>query len=294
MHEISLIEDQKADFNDIYVQPDPRAYFSTLSRLDYQIPQQARPVFDTVLDAMPGNTAPGGGGPRDTTVVDLCCSYGVNAALLRHDLDLTDLNRHYTELESVTLSPGELLDADRQYFAEPARHPGVDVIGLDAAQPAIDYAVGAGLLADGWAENLERDDPSQQLVEGVSDAGVIISTGGVGYVGRPTFERLLSAIDDPQQLWLAIFVLRVFDYDDISDLLGDYGLVTEQVPDRTYPQRRFADAGEQTAAIHDVQRRGLDPDGKESAGWFHANCFLSRPAAAAAQTPVAELFDGVR
>ncbi len=72
-----------------------------------------------------------------------------------------------------------------------------------------------------------------------------------------------------------------------------YGLVTEQVPEVTYPQRRFADRREQAAATHDVQLRGLDPRGKESAGWFHANCFISRPAATVAQTPVTDLLAGV-
>ncbi len=282
MREVPLTADKKADFDHIYTQPDPRAYFSTLSGLDYQIPQQALPLFDAVIDGLADRTG-------DTTVVDLCCSYGVNAALLCRDLDLTELSQHYTDPAATALSPDELLAADRRYFARPPRHPDVKVLGLDVAQPAIDYAVGTGLLTDGWAENLEHSDPSPELVEGVSEASLIISTGGVGYVGRPTFERLLNAIDDPEDLWLAIFVLRVFDYDEISDLLADYGLVTEQVPDVTFPQRRFADRGEQEAATHDVQLRGLDPQGKESTGWFHANCFISRPAATVAQTPVTEL-----
>ncbi len=269
-----LTQDRKADFTDIYLRPDPRAYYRTLGTLDYQIPQRALPVFDTVLNALPDQGA-------SKTVVDLCSSYGINAALLRHEVDLDGLTARYLEPELAAASPEELLTADQQLFAEPARRPELAVVGLDAAQPAIDYAVDAGLLADGWAENLETTEPSTELAKGVAKADLIISTGGVGYVGARTFEKLLECIDDAENLWLAIFVLRVFDYSDIADLLSEYGLVTERFDGLTFPQRRFADAAEQQAAIHDVQMRGLDPSGKEADGWFHADCFLSRPAAAA-------------
>lgn len=282
----SLIETQKADFSNVYDRPDPRAYFGTLKALDYQIPQQALPVFNAVLDALPDKK-------HNDKVIDVCCSYGINAAMLSYDVDMADLNAHYAQPDPVKASTGELLESDREFFSGPSLRPDVEFVGLDVAQPAIDYAVGAGLLADGWAENLETSDPSPELAAGIGDTSLIISTGGVGYVGRPTFESLLGAIDDPENLWLAIFVLRVFDYDEIAQLLAGYGLVTEQVPDVTFLQRRFADRDEQDAATHDVQARGLDPAGKEADGWFHADCFLSRPASAAAETPLSELFAGV-
>ena len=77
----------KANFDDIYDQPDPRAYFRTLAPLDYQIPQQARPVIERV------HAAAG----ADRTILDVCCSYGINAALLRFDLDIADLAARYTD-----------------------------------------------------------------------------------------------------------------------------------------------------------------------------------------------------
>lgn len=83
------------------------------------------------------------------------------------------------------------------------------MLGLDVSAPAIDYAVRSGLLAQGWAENLETSDPSPTLAAGVRDIGMIISTGGVGYVRHRTFDRLLQVIRDPHDLWSAIFVLRM-------------------------------------------------------------------------------------
>ena len=80
-----------------------------------------------------------------------------------------------------------------------------------------------------------------------------------------------------KQVHLVVFVLRVFDYGPIAAVLAERGLVTEKRPG-TFPQRRFADAAEQEAAVHDVRARGLDPTGKEADGWYHAECFVSRPA----------------
>src|SRR3546814_7778219 len=73
--DFSSINRSKADFSAIYVQPDPRAYFRTLGALGYVIPHLARPVFDQLIEA---RQRAKGGGP--ITVLDLGCSYGVNAA----------------------------------------------------------------------------------------------------------------------------------------------------------------------------------------------------------------------
>ncbi|MDI2029170.1 class I SAM-dependent methyltransferase [Saccharopolyspora sp. TS4A08] len=252
--------EHKADFSDIYAQPDPRAYVSTLKRFEYQIPQRATPIFREVI-----------GAARPARVLDVCCSYGINSALLKSSGDPREVLDRYTGPSAERSSTAELAAADRHDFADD-----LDIVGLDVSEPAIAYGRRAGLLTDGWAENLETTDPSPELAKGIADTGLIISTGGVGYVGLPTFERLLAAINRPDELWLAIFVLRVFDYSAITELLADHGLTTERLPG-TYPQRRFADDTEQQAAIHDVQRRGLDPEGLEADGWYHAHCYLTRP-----------------
>ncbi len=67
-------------FDEIYNQPDPRVFYSRLGRLDYQSPHHAQPVFRRLVAARMRS------GP--VTVLDLCCSYGVNAALLNHHLSL--------------------------------------------------------------------------------------------------------------------------------------------------------------------------------------------------------------
>ena len=261
-----LSVESKADFTTIYGQPDPRAYFRTLRPLEYQVPQRARPVIETVLEAS---------GSR--TVLDVCCSYGINAALLRLDVDLDTLGARAADPTRADLDPESVITSDGAFHASHLRRPDLAVLGLDASAPAVDYGVRTGLLAAGWAEDLEAAEPSPSLVAGLAGVGLVVCTGGVGYVGHETFARILGAVGSPEDLWLAVFVLRVFDYAEIAAVYEPYGLVTEKLPG-TFPQRRFADADEQTAAIHDVRARGLDPAGREAAGWYHADCWVTRPA----------------
>jgi SAM-dependent methyltransferase len=266
----SLTAEQKADFSSIYTQPDPREYFRVLNRLDYQIPRQALPIFRAVLAASRHQH-----GYR--TVLDLCCSYGINSALLFSGEDPVAVTARYADPGLAAMTTSELAAADRGRYAAGGRD--LRVIGLDQSEAAIRYATRAGLLTAGWPEDLERSAPSPALVAGLADVGLIICTGGVGYVGHRTFGRLLAALPSPENLWLAVFVLRVFDYTPIASLLSAYGLVTEKIPG-TFRQRRFADSAERDACVQDVRLRGLDPSGKEADGWYHAECFLTRPAAA--------------
>ena len=74
----ALDETGKIDITDIYNKPDPRRYYSTLRHLDYQIPEAAKPVFQRVISAYRQAHE-----KDKVRVVDVGCSYGVNAALLK-------------------------------------------------------------------------------------------------------------------------------------------------------------------------------------------------------------------
>src|SRR5690625_5888058 len=82
----------KADFSHLYHRPDPRGYYQNFSDLEYQTPHHGHPIFDTIRhahrQAMPS---------ASHTVLDVCCSYGVNAALLTTDLKLADLYDRYNQ-----------------------------------------------------------------------------------------------------------------------------------------------------------------------------------------------------
>lgn len=112
--------------------------------------------------------------------------------------------------------------------------------------------------------------------DALRNVGLIVCTGGYGYVAAPTFSRLAAAVDEPQKLWVTVTVLRTFSFDETAHALEKYGLVTEKVPDSTFRQRRFTSVKEQSAAIRDVITRGLDPEGLEADGWYYTDCYLCR------------------
>ncbi len=276
----------KADFDDIYDMPDPRGYYRTLGELDYEVPDRAQPVLRSLLAAR-RQLDPDRDEPQ--RVFDVCCSYGINAALLRYELTFADVQRHYAGLDG--LSVPELRDADGSFYADRARREPVRVAGLDIAQQAIAYGSAIGLLDTGFAEDLENDEPSAGCSAELSRVDLIATTGGVGYVTDRTFDRLLRPAADRagEPPWVAALVLRMFPYDDIATTLAGHGLVTERLDGVTFPQRRFADADEQIAAVRAVGARGLATSGLEDDGGYHADLFVSRPPSEVARQPLKAL-----
>ncbi|HKE67653.1 MAG TPA: hypothetical protein VKB55_00255 [Nocardioidaceae bacterium] len=255
----------KACFDDIYTRDDPLAYYAALHPLDYQIPQHAAQVVHSLLRHRTG----------PETILDLCCSYGVNTALFAHDLTLDDLFDHY-EAADDTAPRAELIAHDRAFFAAHRRPDAPRTIGLDQSAPAIAYACAVGQLDAGFAEDLEANEPSAELRAAVAGATMITVSGGVGYIGYRTFERVVSAA--AQLPWVVALVLREVSYEPIIETLDGFGLVTERLPHRTFRQRRFADAEESQAALKRIDALGLSPAGKEDTGYYHAELFVSRPA----------------
>ncbi|WP_406164825.1 hypothetical protein [Streptomyces sp. NBC_00996] len=262
----------KSRFDDIYEQPDPRPYFRRLAPLQYEIPHHAQPVFRRSVEECRARST----GRPDVTVLDICCSYGINAALLNHDLTLADLYTHYTRPAATHLTAAELIHSDKEFYAARRRDDAVAVVGLDVSAPAIKYAVAVGLLDHAYAENLERRPPSAALRRAVSRVGLLTLTGGGSYITERTFGAVLACTRSPAQV--AAFVLRSIPYGRIAAVLASHGLHTAVDRSRTYPQRLFTGPEEQRMALADVVRAGLDPSGREASGRYHAVLYESRPA----------------
>ncbi len=272
----------KAGFDDVYDQPDPRDYFRRLGAVEYQIPEHGCRAFEWLVDDLRGSR----GEDEPLTVVDLCCSYGINAALLNHRIDLADLYRRYRSAELKSLTRDELVDRDRRYF-DKVRHPRpLSVLGVDVAANALGYACDVGLLAEGFDEDLESAPPSPRLREAVADAQLITVTGGIGYITEKTLQAVLDAVDGP--VWVAAFVLRIVPYAPFADALAECGLTTEKYH-AAFPQRRFASEDEQRYALEELEQAGIDPSGKESTGYYYADLFVSRPAQDVARRPLEQL-----
>ncbi|MFF5019717.1 hypothetical protein [Streptomyces sp. NPDC001165] len=262
----------KSRFDDIYDRPDPRAYFRRLAPLEYEIPHHAQPVF---RQAATNRAALDDGHPGRPAVLDVCCSYGINAALLNHDVTLANMYERYSSPDRQAMSTAELAAQDKEFYAERRRPDAVPVFGLDVAAPAVHYALEVGLLDAAFADDLEQAPPSPGLRRALAEVGLVTLTGGGSYVTARTFTALLDGARRP--VWVSAFVLRTVSYHPIVRALAAHGLSTTVDVSRTYPQRLFTDEREQRYAIEAVRALGGDPAEREKDGRFHSLRYESRP-----------------
>ncbi|MFE6921603.1 class I SAM-dependent methyltransferase [Nocardia sp. NPDC057663] len=257
----------KASFDDIYESPDPRAYFARMNELDYRIPELAKPHFHEQLRQLRAARP-----DRIPTVLDLGCSYGVNAALLRTGTTVDELAGYYRD-HAETDKVG-LIAADRERLRADLM-PDVRFVGMDAARPALTYAHAAGFLHDYVHADLEATEPTEAQRRVLATADLVISTGCVGYITEKTLSRVAQA-DPHRRPWMAHFVLRMFDFGPIAEELAALGYRSEQRPGM-FQQRRFASAQERAQVLEALAAKGIDTTDHEAEGWLYANLFVSRP-----------------
>ncbi len=257
----------KQSFDHIYTRPEPRAYYAELTELDYCIPDLAKPYFHKIVNSYRTDAQ-----VPTPTVLDIGCSYGINAALLRCDTTMRGLAEHYAS--AGTDDPDELAARDRALVQARGGPGDVRFVGLDASEPALEYARAAGFLDDTLHADLEHVDPTPEQRDRLADVDLVISTGCVGYITEHTIGRVARAAR--HRPWMAHFVLRMFPFDAVRTELDGLGYVTEQV-DGVFRQRRFADDREQQQVLDALAGGGIDPTGLESEGWFYAQLFVSRP-----------------
>ncbi len=261
----------KIILDNIYNAPNPSSYYTTLSRLDYQIPEKAKPVFQNIIQQYRQKFQ-----KDKVRILDVGCSYGVNAMLLKCDLNMAQLNEHYGQARKNNLSTVEMLKQDKRFLKNNIRDNNLEVIGLDKSSNAIDYAIRATILDGGADDNLEKNRPSVEAMKVLDGIDIITSTGCIGYVTEKTLKWLLK-INTPGSPWLVNFVLRMFPMDDIDTELQKFGYITEKIENITFPQRKFANSEEQTQVLKRLAELDIDPTGRETEGWFHADAYISRP-----------------
>lgn len=277
----------KADFGHIYDCEDPREYFNTLGGMGYRAPHHGQRIFARLLrerygiDLLGerpanGKTNGNGGSHGPVRIADLCCSYGINGALLKYDTTLEELYERYGSEELAKLSSEEMAAADREFYASRLREDRPYTIGVDTAANAVSYARRSGALDFGAAENLESEEPGEELRTELAGLDLLTVTGGIGYIGERSFERVLDAVEGPAP-WVAAVALRWVDYSDISETLARYGLKTRRLESQTFEQRRFADRDEKEYVCRELEKMDIDTTGKECEGSYHAYFYLSTP-----------------
>jgi hypothetical protein len=260
----------KISLDHIYTQPDPRAYFSTLREFDYCIPQLAKPYFMKLIQECRKSRqilAP--------NILDIGCSYGINAALLKCDATMGELYERYCGLDARAQTRSTLLTRDRELVRSRNRLKCTRFVGLDISHSALSYALLAGFLDGAVHADLEERDPTEQQREQFAGTDLVISTGCLGYVGDKTIARVVSASGE-RKPWMAHFVLRMFPFEPVAEGLAGLGYETVHL-ERVFRQRRFASPGEQSLVLETLSAVGVDPRGLEADGWLYAQLYISRP-----------------
>ena len=278
---LSFTKLNRADFSQLYVQPDPRMYYRVLGGLDYTIPHLAHPVFMQLIQARYQIK----GAPIN--VLDLGCSYGVNGALMKYPItwDMLHARYHISDLENLTSQ--QLEDYDRHYFQSWPKRRHIQVVGLDTSCGAARYAERSGSIDRGFAIDLETEEPTAELGAVLESIDLIVSTGSFGYITERSFARIARhTLAGPRAPWIASFMLRVFSYESIAQFLAGQGLETERFEGATFVQRRFADRDEMDAVLDLLRAAGVDTAGKEDRGLLHAELYVSRPAEEAERCPI--------
>lgn len=277
------INDAKANMDHIYNQPDPRAYFQELKDVGYAIPGAAKPILEKMISRLKTEEN------TPVRVLDLGCSYGINAALLKYDLSIGDLYEHWNDDKLADARPEEIVEHDRHFFSGLDRSNNIEMIGLDVAENAVAFAEHTGLLDDGVAADLECEPVPMAAKDRLATVDLVTSTGCVGYLTEKSFDRLMPEITKNRAPWLSNFVLRMFPFDAIEETLETYGYVTEKLEGRTFVQRQFVSDAEQENVVGQLRERGIDPAGKETEGVMLAELYLSRPREEAAALPLDRL-----
>lgn len=277
---------RKHCFDGIYDRDDPVHYFATLRRYDYRTPSHAQPIFRRCLAQLQRLR-----GVRQPTVLDLCCGYGVNAALINHELTLDDLYRHYAR---AARQPADLRPAsDGRYFHARRRAvPAARMIGLDVATHALSYAKEAGLLDEAIAVNLESESLTPEQQASVAETDLITVTGGLSYVGVRTFLHLLSTFPQERRPWIAFFPLRHIDVRGLAALFRRFGMVTEAWEDRAFKHRTFTGPEERETLLEQIDDRIDAVEPAPSEKWIEAVFYLARPRHEAARIPLARVVEG--
>ncbi|MFT7577475.1 MAG: SAM-dependent methyltransferase [Alphaproteobacteria bacterium] len=274
--------DVREEYEQVYAEPDPRAYFRVLHGLDYRIPELARTVFRSIIQAAAEARA------AKPKVLDIGCGFGINAALMRYPIDMNRLAHRYRDLDAGDLSPERVMELDRNYYASWPAKLDIDYLGLDLSTSPTVYAEGVNLLDRAITGDLETVDLNADDQQAITGTNCIISTGCASYAGVETFKKILDAAGDPAP-WLAIFVLRTESIDAVSEYLVDRGLQFDKLEGVTFVQRRYHSAGEWTQALLTLETLGIDSEGKEADGLMHAELFIARPPEEAEAYPLEQI-----
>ncbi|MCV0410389.1 hypothetical protein [Nitrosopumilus sp.] len=261
----------KKDFTNIYTQKFPNAYLKEMKRLDYRIPDKTKPLYLSIAKQLYKKLS------KKINIMDIGSSYGINSALMKYDLKMSELDDFFLEQEPS-------IEQSKQIFENLSYDDTLDFYQIDISEPALKFSENMGLCKKGICVNLES---GNLPIKDIPRSDMIIATGCIGYIGYKAFSNLFELIKKQQSESdlgfldkdpvFAFSVLRIFDMDKIENTFDhyDYSLVKSDL--KPIRQRRFSDSEEKHKTISLLHSKGIDTKWLEDDGHFYADFYIASP-----------------
>ena len=261
----------KKDFTNIYTQKYPNEYLKEMGRLDYRIPDNTKHLYLSITKQLYEKLS------KKINIIDIGSSYGINSALMKYDLKMSDLDDFFLGQEPS-------IEQSKHFFENISSDDTLDFYQIDISEPALKFSENTGLCKKGICVNLESGNlPINEMPR----SDLIIATGCVGYIGYKAFSNLFELIKKQQSESdleiseqgpvFAFSVLRIFDMEKIEKTFDHYGYSLVKSDLKPIRQRRFSDMEEKHKTISLLHSKGIDTKWLEDDGHFYADFYIASP-----------------
>ncbi len=263
----------KKDFTDIYTQDSPCEYLKEMDRLDYSISDSTKPLYNSIIEQLEDSLS------RPVNVLDLGSSYGINSALMKYDLTMSDLNDFFLSESEPTRKE------TKQFYENCTSNDNMNFYQIDISEEALRFSEEMDLCERGMNVNLDAE--KLNLLGSLPKMDVVIATGCIGYIGYKAFSNLLKVIKNRESNSIeseteyaapifAFSVLRMFDMADIEEVfeMYDYSIVKSDI--KPIRQRNFSDAKEKADTISLLHGMDIDTEKYEDDGNFYADFYIAK------------------
>jgi len=261
----------KKNFTDIYTQKFPDDYLEEMKRLHYHIPDKTKPLYLSLAEQLYKKLS------RPINILDIGSSYGINSALMKHDLEMADLEDFFLQEDSTSL------EKTRQFFEKNPSNDNLNFYQVDISNPALQFSEDVKLCKKGICVNLETD---SLPIKEIPSFDMIIATGCIGYIGFKAFSNLFELIkkqqtkhpqSDMAEPIFAFSVLRIFGMEKIRQTFDYYGYSLVRTDLDPIRQRRFSGSDERQQTISLLNSKGIDAKDFEDDGHFYAHFYVASP-----------------
>ncbi|MEB3177930.1 MAG: hypothetical protein VKL59_02650 [Nostocaceae cyanobacterium] len=282
------INNKKLNLNQVYNLREPEPYYQSINQYEYDLPERAKPYFQKIINTYRHYESLG-----SLKILDIGCSYGINAAILKFNKSIAEIYQHYTNPLRLQRSELSRRHLDSKWFHESSLDENLQFIGLDSAEKAVNYATESQLIQSGISTNLEKLPLLKEHYTNLQDINLLISTGCIGYITEITLDKILSAVRNLDQLWGAVFVLKMFDISGIKKTFAKYNLALVETG-VTVKQRKFSSVEEKQSMINFLEKQGLSAEDEKESDNLLAQLFLILPPPVTNKPLIKKLLDDMK